>query len=164
MVSMMETLKKEWRQIAPKSEFIGSFMNENTDRWYRREEKMAQMLSIAAGVAIALSCMGLFAIALLTIQQRTKEIGVRKVLGASVFSIVGLLSKDFLKLVVIAILIASPIAWYAMSQWLKDFAYRIDMEWWVFAIAGLLAISIALFTVSFQSIKAAFTNPIKSLR
>ena len=108
--------------------------------------------------------MGLFSIALISIQQRTKEIGVRKVLGASVPSIVALLSKDFLKLVVIAILIASPLAWWAMDKWLRDFAYKIDIEWWVFALAGLLAVSIALLTVSFQSIRAALVNPVKSLR
>ncbi len=164
MVPMMATLKREWQQISPKSEFQGSFLDENTDRWYRKEEKLSQMYTLAAGIAIVLSCMGLFAIALLTIQQRTKEIGVRKVLGASVASIVTLLSKDFLKLVLIAIVIASPIAWYAMNRWLQDFAYKIDIEWWVFAGAGLLAVGIALLTVSFQSIKAALMNPVKSLR
>ncbi|GAB3643474.1 ABC transporter permease [Spirosoma arcticum] len=163
-VSVMETLKREWRQIAPKSEFQGSFLDENTNRWYRKEEKLSQMYSLAAGIAIGLSCMGLFAIALITIQQRTKEIGVRKVLGASVTSIVALLSKDFLKLVLIAIVIASPIAWYAMHRWLQDFAYKITIEWWVFGLAGLLAVGIALLTVSFQSIRAALMNPVKSLR
>ena len=163
-LTMLEMLKREWLQIAPKSEFQGSFLDENTDRWYRKEEKLSQMFSLAAGIAIVLSCMGLFAIALLTIQQRTKEIGVRKVLGASVGSIVALLSKDFLKLVLIAIMIASPIAWYAMNRWLQDFAYKIDIEWWVFALAGLLAVGIALLTVSFQSVKAALMNPVKSLR
>ncbi|MBC8155890.1 MAG: ABC transporter permease [Bacteroidetes bacterium] len=163
-VTMMETLKREWQQIAPKSTFQGSFLNENTDRWYRKEEKLSQMFSLASGIAILLSCLGLFAIALLTIEQRTKEIGVRKVLGASVASIVALLSGDFLKLVGIAIIIATPLAWYAMNRWLQDFAYKIDIEWWVFAVAGLLAIGIALLTVSFQSVKAALMNPVKSLR
>ena len=163
-VAMMETLKREWRQIAPKSTFQGSFLDENTNRWYKKEENLLQMFTLAAGIAIVLSCMGLFAIALLTIQQRTKEIGVRKVLGASVASIVALLSKDFLKLVLIAIVIASPIAWYAMNRWLADFAYKTDLEWWVFALAGLLAVGIALLTVSFQSVKAALMNPVKSLR
>ncbi|RYZ31855.1 MAG: FtsX-like permease family protein, partial [Sphingobacteriales bacterium] len=111
-----------------------------------------------------IACLGLFGLATFTAEQRTKEIGVRKVLGASVASIVTLLSKDFLKLVCIAILIASPLAWYGMNRWLQDFAYKIDLEWWVFALAGLLAIGIALLTVSFQSIKAALMNPVKSLR
>ena len=161
---MMETLKREWRQIAPKSEFQASFLDENTDRWYKREERLSQMFSLAAGIAIVLSCMGLFAVALMSIQQRTKEIGVRKVLGASVVSIVALLSKDFLRLVLIALVIASPIAWWAMHQWLRDFAYQISIEWWVFGLAGLLAVGIALLTVSFQSVKAALMNPVKSLR
>lgn len=164
MVSTLETLKHEWRHIAPKSEFQGSFLDENTDRWYKKEERLSQMFSLASGIAILLSCLGLFAIALLTIEQRTKEIGIRKVLGASVTSIVTLLSSDFLKLVLIAIVIATPLAWYAMNAWLQDFAYKVDMEWWIFAGAGLLAIGIALLTVSFQSIKAALMNPVKSLR
>jgi putative ABC transport system permease protein len=164
MVRVMDTLKKIWKELAPTAEFQGSFVNENTDRWYEREERFATIFQLAAGLTIMLSCMGLFAVALLTIEQRTKEIGVRKVLGASVGSIVTLLSKDFLKLVLIAIVIASPIAWYAMNKWLQDFAYKIDIEWWVFALAGLLAIGIAFLTVSFQSIKAALMNPVKSLR
>ncbi|MCY7353006.1 MAG: FtsX-like permease family protein, partial [Cytophagaceae bacterium] len=109
-------------------------------------------------------CLGLYGLVSHVVIQRTKEIGVRKVLGASVTSIVTLLSKDFLKLVLIAIVIASPIAWYAMHRWLQNFAYKIDIEWWVFALAGLLAVGIALLTVSFQSVKAALMNPVKSLR
>jgi len=108
--------------------------------------------------------MGLFAIAVMVMAQRTKEVGVRKVLGASVYSIVLLLSKDFLKLVVIGIVIASPLAWYAMNLWLEEYAYKVDIEWWVFALAGLVAILIAFVTVSFQSMKAALTNPVRSLR
>lgn len=164
LLSMMEELKREWRQIAPKSEFQASFMDENTDRWYKREERLSQMFSLAAGIAIVLSCMGLFAVALMSIQQRTKEIGIRKVLGASVTSIIALLSKDFLRLVLLALVIASPIAWWAMNQWLREFAYQITIEWWMFAGTGLLTVGIALLTVSFQSIKAALTNPVKSLR
>ncbi|QMW03189.1 ABC transporter permease [Spirosoma foliorum] len=164
LTGAMESIKAAWKTIAPKQEFIGSFLDENTERWYRKEQRLATIFSSAAGIAILLSCMGLFSIALVSIQQRTKEIGVRKVLGASVFSIVGLLSKDFLKLVVAAIVIASPIAWYAMDKWLSDFAYKIDIEWWVFALAGVLAIIIALATVSFQSVRAALMNPVKSLR
>ena len=164
LAAAMARVKAAWKEIAPKQEFIGTFLNENTDRWYKREQRLSSIFSTAAGIAILLSCMGLFAVALLTIEQRTKEIGVRKVLGASVVSIVTLLSKDFLKLVLIAIVIASPIAWYAMTKWLSDFAYRIDIEWWVFAVAGLLAVGIALLTVSFQSVRAALMNPVKSLR
>ena len=164
MLPVMETLKDEWRQIAPKSAFIASFLDENTDRWYQQEERQSQMYGLAASIAILLSCLGLFAIVLLSTEQRTKEIGIRKVLGASVASLAALLSKDFLKLVVIAVAIASFLAWYAMNQWLQDFAYKMELEWWVFAGSGLLAIGIALLTVSFQSIKAALMNPVKSLR
>jgi ABC-type antimicrobial peptide transport system permease subunit len=164
LTGAMETIKAAWKSVAPKQEFIGSFLDENTERWYKREQRLANIFSAAAGIAIVLSCMGLFAIALLTIQQRTKEIGVRKVLGASTANIVGLLSRDFLSLVLISIVIAIPIAWYAMDKWLADFAYKIDIEWWVFALAGLLAVIIALLTVSYQSIRAALMNPVKSLR
>jgi putative ABC transport system permease protein len=115
-------------------------------------------------LAVLIASLGLFGLSSYTIAQRAKEIGVRKVLGASVASIVSLLSKDFLKLVLIAIAIASPIAWYAVSQWLEDFAYKIDLSWWIFAVAGILAVLIALLTVSFQSIKAALMNPVKTLR
>ena len=164
MLPVMETLKNEWRQIAPRSAFIASFLDENTDRWYQQEERQSQMYGIAASLAILLSCMGLFAIVLLSTEQRTKEIGIRKVLGASVTSLVALLSKDFLKLILIAVVIASSLAWYAMNQWLADFAYKIELEWWVFVGAGLLAIGIALLTVSFQSVKAALMNPVNSLK
>ncbi|SFD81503.1 ABC transporter permease [Spirosoma endophyticum] len=164
LTGAMEMIKAAWKSIAPKQEFIGSFLDENTERWYRKEQRLSTIFSSAAAVAIMLSCMGLFSIALISIQQRTKEIGVRKVLGASIPSIVAMLSKDFLKLVLVAILIASPIAWWAMDKWLADFAYKIDIEWWVFALAGMLAIIIALATVSFQSIRAALMNPVKSLR
>jgi putative ABC transport system permease protein len=115
-------------------------------------------------LATFISCLGLFGLSAFTAEQRTKEIGVRKVLGASVGGIVGLLSKDFLKLVLIAILIASPLSWYAMNRWLQGFAYKLAIEWWIFALAGVLAVGIALLTVSFQSIKAALMNPVKSLK
>ncbi len=164
LTGAMETIKTAWKTVAPKQEFIGSFLDENTERWYKKEQRLSTIFSSAAGIAILLSCMGLFSIALISIQQRTKEIGIRKVLGASISSIVTLLSKDFMKLVLVAILIASPLAWWAMDKWLADFPYKIDIEWWVFALAGTLAIVIALATVSFQSIKAALMNPVKSLR
>ena len=140
------------------------FVDQELDAQYRREQRTGQIVLSFSSLAILISCLGLFGLAAFTAEQRTKEIGVRKVLGASVASIVALLSKDFLKLVFLAIMIASPIAWYAMHVWLQDFAYKIDLEWWVFALAGLLAVGIALLTVSFQSVKAALMNPVKSLR
>ncbi|WP_234736887.1 ABC transporter permease [Tellurirhabdus bombi] len=164
MVSTMDQLKALYKELAPRSEFMASFLSENTDRWYKREERLSTIFSIAAAITVVLSCMGLFAIALLTIEQRTKEIGIRKVLGASVPGIVALLSQSFLKLVFLSIILASPVAWYAIDKWLQDFAYRIDVPWWVFLLSGSLAILIALLTVSFHSVKAALMNPVKSLR
>ncbi len=114
--------------------------------------------------AILISCLGLFGLATYTAQVKTKEIGIRKVLGASVASIIRLLSKEFIVLVVAAFVIATPIAWYFMSKWLRDFAYRININWWIFLVTGVLAIVIALLTVGFQAIKAAIANPVKSLR
>jgi putative ABC transport system permease protein len=111
-----------------------------------------------------IACLGLFGLAAFVTEQRTKEIGIRKVLGASVRGLVSLLSKDFLKLVAIAIVLAVPATWYFMQQWLQDFAYRIDLSWWIFAIAGILALLVALFTVSVHAIKAAVNNPVKSLK
>ena len=163
MVTLMDKVKKFWKNELPGKEFQGSFLDENTERWFKKEQQLSAIYSIAAGIAIIISCMGLFAIAMLMIEQRIKEIGVRKTLGASVQGIVTMLSKDFVKLVFISIVIASPIAWYAMNNWLKDFAYRINIHWWVFAATGLLAIIIAMVTVSYQSIRAALMNPVKSL-
>ena len=139
-------------------------MDDSFDEMYRAEQRIGTIALTFAALAILIACLGLFGLAAFMAEQRTKEIGVRKVLGASVPSLIGLLSKDFLKLVLIAILIASPLAWYAMNQWLSDFAYKIDIEWWMFALAGAVAIGIALLTVSFQSVKAALMNPVKSLR
>ncbi|GAB3316754.1 ABC transporter permease [Larkinella ripae] len=164
MPATMTVLEKAWGEIAPQTEFQGSFLDENADRQYQSEERMSKMFISAALIAILLSCMGLFAIAVMVMAQRTKEIGVRKVLGASVGSIVALLSKDFLKLVFVGIVLATPVAWWMMDQWLEEYAFKITIEWWIFALAGLLAVLIAFATVSFQSIKAALTNPVKSLK
>src|SRR6202035_2209465 len=122
------------------------------------------IMNRAMAIAIFISCMGLFGLAAFTSEQRRKEIGIRKVLGASISAIVTMLSKDFLKLIILALLLASPIAWYFMSQWLNDFAFRIKISWWIFILAGSMAIFIAIATVSFQAIKAAIANPVKSLR
>jgi len=153
-----------YQRFDPSASVSFHFLDENFSRQYRAEQKQGQLLLSFTILAVFIACLGLFGLAALAAEVRTKEIGVRKVLGASVASIVSLLSKDFLKLVVMAIVIATPIAWYAMSQWLQSFAYRIELEWWVFALAGLLAVGIALITVGFQSVKAALMNPINSLR
>ena len=153
-----------WTSLVPDYPFEANFLDTSFNQQYQQEEKAQILLSWFAGLIIFIACLGLFGLAAYTAESRTKEIGIRKVLGASVGSIVTLLSKDFLKLVLIAIVIASPIAWWAMNRWLQDFAYKIAIEWWVFAGAGLLAVGIALLTVSFQSIRAALMNPVKSLR
>lgn len=164
LTGLLANLKKQWSQLAPDAPFTYSFLDERFNDTYRTEQKIGQILGLFAGLTIFVACLGLFGLATFMAEQRTKEIGVRKVLGASVTSIVALLSKDFLKLVGMAIVLSTPVAWYVMDRWLQDFAYRIDLAWWVFALAGLLAVGIALATVSFQSVKAALMNPVKSLR
>ena len=160
----VQQIEQRWRAQFPDKPFAYEFLDDVFNRTYRTEVRTGQVFGLFAAIAIFISCLGLFGLAAFTAEQRTKEIGVRKVLGASVASVVILLSKDLLKLVLVAIVVASPIAWYAMHRWLQDFAYKIDIEWWVFALAGLLAVGIALLTVSFQSVKAALMNPVKSLR
>ena len=157
-------LEQTWKILRFDEPFTYSFISEDFQRNYNAEVRTSHIVSYFTLITILIACLGLFGLATFTAEARTKEIGVRKVLGASVSSIVALLSKDFLKLVLIAIVIASPIAWWAMNRWLQDFAYKIDIEWWVFALAGLLAVGIALLMVSFQSIRAALMNPVKSLR
>ncbi|MGG7662991.1 ABC transporter permease [Dyadobacter sp. BHUBP1] len=164
LATSMEKLKNVWKEITPESEFIGSFLDENTNNWYKEEERLSQIFSLASAVAVILSCLGLFAVALIVMEQRTKEIGVRKVLGASITSLVFVLSKDFVKLVLIAILIATPAAWYFMQLWLDNYPYRIEISPLVFVAVGFAAVLVAVATVSFQSIKAALMNPVKSLR
>ncbi|MVM30786.1 FtsX-like permease family protein [Spirosoma sp. HMF4905] len=153
-----------WASLIPNYPFEANFLDMSFNQQYQREEKAKTLLSWFSALIIFIACLGLFGLATFTTEQRTKEIGVRKVLGASITSIVTLLSKEFLKPVLLSIIVASPIAWYAMHQWLQGFAYKIDIEWWMFVLAGLLAVGIALLTVSFQSIKAALMNPVKSLR
>ncbi|WP_028298186.1 ABC transporter permease [Olivibacter sitiensis] len=158
------TMEKEWKNFYPNAPFEYKFVDEKIKTLYETEYRTAKLIDLATGVTIFISCLGLFGLATLTAFQRTKEIGIRKVLGASVSGIVGLLSKDFVKLVLLAIVIASPIAWWAMNKWLEDFAYKIEIQWWMFALAGLAAVVIALLTVSAQAIKAAVANPVDSLR
>ena len=133
-------------------------------RLYASEVKFQKLFSNFTLVAILIACLGLFGLSAYTAQQRTKEIGIRKILGASVLGVTRLLSKEFLKLVLLAIAVSIPIAWYAMNEWLQNFAYHVELHAWMFVLSGLVAVLIALFTVSFQSIKAALTNPVNSLR
>jgi ABC-type antimicrobial peptide transport system permease subunit len=131
---------------------------------YEQEQHLSKLISLATGIAIFISCLGLFGLAVLTAFQRTKEIGIRKVLGASVPGIVRLLSKEYFGLVMVAIVVSAPIAWWAMNKWLQGFAFRIQLQWWMFLLAGSIGIVIALATVSSQAIKAALANPVKALR
>ncbi|RDB07479.1 ABC transporter permease [Runella aurantiaca] len=164
LVQSMDRLKSVWKEVAPQSEFMGSFLNENIDAWYQNEEMLTRVLSLAASIAILLSCMGLFAVALMIIEQRTKEIGIRKVMGAGIPNLIIVLSQDFVKLVLISLAIAIPLAWFGMKSWLDNYSVRVEISVWVFVAVGFAAILIALATVSFQTIKAALVNPIKSLK
>jgi ABC-type antimicrobial peptide transport system permease subunit len=160
----MAMIREVWKKVLPNSEFKGSFLDENIDRQYRKEEKLGQIFVSGAIIAIVLSCMGLLAMVLLIVTQRVKEIGIRKVLGASVPNIVLLISRDFIWLVIIAFAVAAPLAWWSMQKWLEHFAYRIDVQWWVFVMAAALAFSIAFITISVQAVRAALSNPVKNLR
>lgn len=160
----LQHIRTHWQTLFPNDYYEPKFLDDDLRALYDNERKFSNFLILFACVGIFIGCLGLFGLVSFVVTQRTKEMGIRKVLGATISSLVALLSKDFLKLVVIAFLIASPIAWYAMHQWLQDFVYKIDMDWWVFVMAGVLAMTIALLTVSFQSIKAALENPVKSLR
>lgn len=160
---MVTKVEKMYAGLRSERPFTYYFLDQTFNDVYKAESRLATLFGTFTTFAIFIACLGLFGLATFTAEQRTKEIGVRKVLGASVASIVGLLSRDFLKLVLIAIVIASPLAYYAMNHWLQDFTYRIDISWWVFGLAGLLAVGIALLTVSFQSIRAALIDPVKSL-
>ncbi len=157
-------MEKTWKKYFPETPVDYTFLDDNFDKLYQAEQRQATLFTTFACIAIFIACLGLFGLSAFAISQRIKEIGIRKVLGANVGTIVTLLSKDFLKLVGVAALLAFPVAWYFMKNWLQDFAYRINMPWWVFIIAGVVAALIALITISFQAIKAALMNPVKSLR
>jgi putative ABC transport system permease protein len=160
----LAAMNKAWAGAVTDLPFKYEFLDESLNRFYRSESRWSSIVGWAGGISIFLACLGLFGLAALAAVNRTKEIGIRKVLGASVTGIVGLLSKDFLKLVIIALLIASPIAWYFMHKWLQDFAYRISIGWWIFIAAGSLTILVALITICFQAVKAGMANPVNSLR
>ncbi|MBS1745246.1 MAG: ABC transporter permease [Bacteroidetes bacterium] len=163
VAGLLKTMKKNWDAYNTGEPFTYSFMDDLFNKTYSAEQKTGTILNIFSILIILVACLGLFGLVTYTAEQRTKEIGIRKVLGASVSQVTQMLSKEFLKLVLIASLIAFPVAWWAMKLWLQSFAYRINISWWVFVVAGLIAMLIALITVSFQTIKAAMANPVKSL-
>ncbi len=164
LLTTIAAVKAAWEKAYPQGVFSYNFLDEQIDAFYKTEARLYSLFKIFAGLAMLISCLGLWGLATFSAQQRTKEIGIRKVLGATTAGIVGLLSKDFLSLVILSMVIASPLAYFGMNHWLQDFAYRIDIHWTVFALAGLAAVAVAFLTVSFQSIKAALANPVKSLR
>jgi len=161
---LLKDIQYSWNKINSDVPFVYSFLDNDFQKNYEKDQRVSGIVSYFTFIAILIACLGLFGLSAFSAEQRTREIGVRKVLGASVTNVASLLSRDFIKLVLIALLIASPLAWIGMNKWLQGFAYRIHISWWMFAVAGLLAIFIALLTVSFQAIKAAIANPVKSLR
>ncbi|MCG3118080.1 MAG: hypothetical protein ALAOOOJD_00214 [bacterium] len=162
--TVMRSIEKKWNRFYPSGSFRYNFYDDAIRQLYTPEWNLAKLINLATAIAIFISCLGLFGMATFTAFRRTKEIGIRKVLGASVPQLASLLSKEFVKIVLIANVMAWPIAWYAMNRWLQNFAYRIDISWWIFALAGGVALAIALLTVSTQAIKVALTNPVEALR
>jgi putative ABC transport system permease protein len=157
-------IQKKWKSLVPERPFNYTFVDEAFNAQYAAQVNFGNLFMYFAVLAILISCMGLFGLASYSTIQRTREIGIRKVFGASVTRIVNMLSSEFLKLVILSLLIACPLAWLIMNKWLQDFAYRIAISWWIFALAGAIAIAIAFATVAFQAVKAALANPVKSLR
>jgi len=160
----IQKIKKAYEQVYPEDDFSYSFLDESIAKFYQNEQQTQRLLKWATGFAILISCLGLLGLVIYTTNTRAKEIGIRKVLGASVAQIVTILSKDFVKLIIIAFVIAAPIAWWASYSWLQNFAYRVDMSWWIYVASGMGMVLMALFTLSLQTIKAASANPVKSLR
>jgi putative ABC transport system permease protein len=160
----LSSIETKWKQLAPQRPFTFRFLDEDYQRMYESEMRTGKVFNLFASLAVLLACLGLFGLSAYTARQRVKEIGVRKVLGASVLQVSALLSSGFIKLVFVAFAVASPLAWFAMNKWLQQFSYRVEIGWWIFVLAGVVAVLLALVTVSFQAIKAAVANPIKSLR
>lgn len=161
---VIKKVEQIWKNNFPGEPFSYSFLDQEFDKLYRSDAKSSGLMSVFAVIAVMISCLGLFGLAAFTAEQRGKEIGIRKVLGATVSGIVSLLSVDFVVLVIVALVIASPLAWWLMNIWLQNFAYRVELQWWVFILAGVISVLIAFITISFQAIKAAVANPVKSLR
>jgi putative ABC transport system permease protein len=153
-----------WKNAVPDLPFRYYFLDENLDRFYQSEVRWRNIMACAGGISIFLACLGLFGLASLAAANRVREIGIRKILGASVTEIVRLLTGGFVRLVLLAFLIASPVAWYFMHRWLRDFAYRIDIGWTIFAVTAVLAVGIAFFTIGVQAFRAARANPVKNMR
>ena len=164
MHDLIGSITSVWKDYAPHQPIRYTFLDQRFARMYTDVQRTGQIFTSFAVLAIIVACLGLLGLSAFMAEQRTKEIGVRKVLGASISNLVMLLSKDFLKLVVLAIIIATPLAWYAMDRWLTNFAFHIAIEWWVFILAGFIAVVIALLTVSYQSVRAALVNPVQSLK
>lgn len=161
---LINQIENKWKAMAPELPFSYRFLDDSFNEMYKNEQRVGSLAITFAVLAILIACLGLFGLVTYMAEQRTKEIGIRKVLGASITNVVTMISKDFLVLVAVACVIAFPVAWYAMDKWLADYAYRIDIEWWIFLAAGFTALAIALITISFKAIKAAIVNPAKSLR
>jgi putative ABC transport system permease protein len=164
LAESMNHLKQAWKKVAPNQEFEYKFLDETIAAQYQQETRTSDIVKIASGISIFIACMGLFGLVTLAVVRRTREIGIRKVMGASVGNIVTLLSKEFVVLVIVASVIAFPLAWWFLSDWLKDFAYRVNISWWVYVAAAVAALLIAFITVSLQAMRAALSNPVKSLR
>ena len=164
IASTMQSIKKIWEKTFPNFVYEYKFLDDKIESFYKQENQLSSLYKIFALIAIFLSCLGLYGLVSFMAVQRIKEVGIRKALGASVGSVIYLFSKEFIILVTIGFVIASPIAWYFMDKWLQDYVYRINISWWIFLAGGISAIVIALVTVSFQAIKAALANPVKSLR
>jgi putative ABC transport system permease protein len=162
--STLASIEQTWKRYLPETPFQYTFFEERFAAMYASEQQQGSIFTLFSCIAIFIACLGLFGLSAFAITQRIKEIGIRKVLGASVTQIVAMMSKDFLRLVIVAAIIAFPLAWFAMHNWLQDFAYRISIAWWVFLIAGIVAAMIALITISFQAVKAGLSNPVTSLR
>jgi putative ABC transport system permease protein len=162
--STVNAIKAKYASFFPGNYFDYFFLDDQFNKQYANDQLFGKVFAIFSAFAIFIACLGLLGLSLFATTQRTKEIGVRKVLGASVSNIIMLLSRDFIKLVLVAFVIASPVAWFIMHNWLQDFAYRINIQWWVFGVAGIIALVIAIITISLQAFRAAIANPVKSLR
>jgi ABC-type antimicrobial peptide transport system permease subunit len=162
--AVIKNIGKEWKTIYPDEDFNYSFYDRTIAGFYSKQQTTGKIMNIAMLVAILISCIGLFGLITFMAAQRTKEIGIRKVLGASVAGVALMLAKEFIFLVILAMLIASPVAYYLIHQWLQSFAYRVNISWWLFVLAGISAILIAMLTISYQAVKAALANPVKTLR